>query len=67
MTEFKETKKKKAIQLFNNPKNIPLGPQKYKMTPKHILNHKPNPMKAQFLPLFNVNLSQPQPQYQPQP
>ena len=22
---------------------------------KHILNHKPNPMKAQFLPLFNVN------------
>ena len=27
---------------------------------KHILNHKPNPIKAQCLPLFNVNLSQPQ-------
>ena len=26
--------------------------------PKHILNHNPTPMKAQFLPLFNVNLSQ---------
>ena len=27
---------------------------------KHILNHNPTPMKAQFLPLFNVNSSQPQ-------
>ena len=27
---------------------------------KHILNHKPNPIKAQCLPLFNVHLSQPQ-------
>ena len=27
---------------------------------KHILNHNPTPIKAQFLPLFNVNLSHPQ-------
>ena len=27
---------------------------------KHILNHNPTPMKAKFLPLFNVNLFQPQ-------
>ena len=27
---------------------------------KHILNHNPNPTKGRFLPLFNVNLSQPQ-------
>ena len=25
---------------------------------KHILNHNPTPMKAEYLPLFNVNLSQ---------
>ena len=25
---------------------------------KHIMNHSPTLMKAQFLPLFNVNLSQ---------
>ena len=26
---------------------------------KHVLNHNHNAMKAQFLPLFNVNLSLP--------
>ena len=25
---------------------------------KYIFNHNPTPMKAEFLPLFNVNLSQ---------
>ena len=32
----------------------------YMSKPKHILDHNPNPKKAQFLPLFSVNLSQPQ-------
>ena len=32
----------------------------YMSRPKNIWNHNSNPMKAQFLPLFNVNISQPQ-------
>ena len=32
----------------------------YMSRPKHILDHNLNPKKSQFLPLFSVNLSQPQ-------
>ena len=56
MSELKETKKMKIIALYEyTPKQFEPDPN-----PQNILNHNPNPMKAQFLPIFNVNLSQPQ-------
>ena len=44
------------------PQNSPLGSQKKPLIsrPKKTLSYYPNPMKAQFLPWFNVNVSQPQ-------
>ena len=53
-SELKETKKMKIIALYKQtPKQFEPDPN-----PQNILNHNPTPMKAQFLPLFNVNLSQ---------
>ena len=44
----------KIIALYEyTPKQFEPDPN-----PQNILNHNPTPMKAQFLPLFNVNLSQ---------
>ena len=54
ISELKETKKMKIIALYEyTPKQFEPDPN-----PQNILNHNPTPMKAQFLPLFNVNLSQ---------